>query len=141
MPRAMSDSFTRCRNWADSSNVLAANIQVYFEHNINGAIPVNPSKARELVALLGENVKAKKDKDANQKIFDREKKKLGEAVAVLEKAKEDHGRAKNVNDRAASDLAAQTKNFASRKLAVAKSNETLVLLKERFIVIKVLVDS
>jgi hypothetical protein len=140
-PRTMADSFKRCRDWAGSSRVLAENVQVYFEHHINGAIPVVPSKAKELVVLLGERMELTKEVDANQKIFDRERVKLNLAVAELTKAEENHNRAKIVNDRAVSDLAAQTTNLALRKLAVTEANEKSSLVNKRFVVIENLVKS
>lgn len=140
-PRTMTASFARCRDWADSSRILAENVQVYFKHRINGIIPVGSSKAKELVAFLEKRVRIDKEVVANQKIFDREKKKLEEAVAVLDGAKENHDKAKKENDGAVLDLAAQTKNLATGKSTATKTNERLFLVNKRFVTIEGLVES
>ena len=140
-PKAMTESFARCRSWADSSRRLAWNVQVYFEHQIDGAIPIKPSKAKELVVLLGESVKLTKEVVANQEIFEAEKKMLDTAIAALDEAKENYDKAKKGNDKAVLDLATQTMNLALSKLAVAEANEESSFLNKRFVVIEELIKS
>jgi hypothetical protein len=141
MKRTMAESFILCRDWADNSRILAVNAQVYFEYLINGAIPVEPSKAKDLVALLGEKVELTKKVDDNRKAFDREKAKLELAEAELTKAKDKHAKAKTANFKAIADMKAKKKNLEETNLSVMEKSILVVPAMVHFLKVAELVEA
>jgi len=129
IPITITEGFNRCRTWADKSEGLADNVQVYLEFSNKRTSHKHVGMAKSLVELLEEQVKGEKKEETKQKILDREQKELNAAIAVLNRAQNDFNMARLVYDKSKKNLDLKGAAAKAREADVeaAEGNKTNIL--------------